>query len=276
MNSEWVDTILQTTIIFANLGLAFLGGFVAVKPPKEDERTLKGIYIFLFSVVAVVGIVASVWSNKRDRGAQETLQQANRDAEIRFSADLLSVKHSNDAILTFVSNPPKGVTQEQLTQFVRAFVQQRDSASRVVNKLAGMPTEGLLSTTKTAATQLLEIADHEWGWEDEQAYLAAYEIHYKSSSTPQAEIDESMAKGNAVRADIATKYRTQLRETVSFAIDLRDEILRRFPNLENSRAPRELDSVLRKLRGGAYEVGDLRQAASLLSDLVTLASKPTS
>ena len=276
MNSEWLDSIFQTTIIVANVGLAFMGGFVAVKPPREDDQALKRLYICLFGIVAIVGIVASLWSNKRDRGEQERLQQANREAEVRFSADLLSVKHSNDAILTFVSNPPKGVTQEQMTQFVKAFVQQRDSPIRGINKLAGMSTEGLLSTTKTAATQLLEIAEHEWGWEDEQAYLAAYEIHYKSSSTPQAEIDESMAKGNAVRADIAIKYRAQLKETVSFAINLRDEILRRFPDLKNSRTSRELDSVLRKLRGGAYEVGDLRQAALLVSDLVTLASKPTS
>src|ERR1700686_2565006 len=132
----WVESFPPTLVDIATFGLAVIGGYVAIRPPKSDKRHLKCLYVVSFIFLGVVGVGADVWQRSIEKGRQDVSQAHQTAAEIRFSADLQEVKASNNAILKFVANPPKDYTKEQVSSFVKAYLESRDSRSAPVSSPA--------------------------------------------------------------------------------------------------------------------------------------------
>lgn len=250
------DRILEAVVVIGPTAFAIVVEVVSGKV-RESPSWKRGVVVF--------GIILSVLTycqierqETKASASQETLQAENRKAEERFSNDLDDVKRSNDAILSFVSNPPKGVTQEQLTQFVKAFVQDRQTP--VPDQLAGMPTDSLISTAATAVAQLNEL-EGEWEHQDR----TDHEIPYVTGG--------SLAKQEIAQEKTAETYRSKTKDTIKFVSDLRNEILKRFPSQPDPAA----DALFIKLSRGTYDFYDLSRAMADLSSLlsrVSVANKP--
>jgi hypothetical protein len=120
----------------STFGLAFLGGFVALFPPKDGQKALKGLYVLSFIVLAIVGFGADVWQRSVEAGKQSILQQNETDARNQFSTDLEDVKKSNGVILNFVAHPPPGFTREQVVSVVRTFLDQQHSQEKTAELTA--------------------------------------------------------------------------------------------------------------------------------------------
>jgi hypothetical protein len=121
----WVESLLPSVVDLATFGLAVLGGSVALKPPGQDQRVLKFLYFACFILLALVGFGAGQWGRNIENITRSKLQEKQTRTEERFSEDLKAVKRSSDAILAFVANPPKGITQEQLSAFAKAYLESQ-------------------------------------------------------------------------------------------------------------------------------------------------------
>ena len=117
----------------ATFGLASLGGYVALKPPKETDKTLKRFYVVGFALLFLAGVAANLWLRSVESGKQEKLQQNETDARNQFSTNLRDLKISSNAILEFVANPPKGFSQAQVSSIVQEFMKGQKSAPEVLS-----------------------------------------------------------------------------------------------------------------------------------------------
>ena len=125
-----LDSLLPNVVSCSTLGLAALGGYVALYPPADGRK--RRLYVSSFILLAVVGIGSDVEQRAIENSKREKLQEAQTKAEERFSEDLKSVKRSSDkstdAILAFVATPPKGITIGQLSSFAERLLSDRGVA----------------------------------------------------------------------------------------------------------------------------------------------------
>ncbi len=117
----------------ATFGLALLGAFVALKPLKETDKTLKRFYVVGFALLFFVGMAANLWQRSVESGKQEKLQQNETDARKQFSSNLDDLRISNNAILEFVANPPKGFSQAQVSSIVQEFIKRQKSGPEILS-----------------------------------------------------------------------------------------------------------------------------------------------
>jgi hypothetical protein len=121
----WLESVPAVIVDCSTFGMAVLGGYVALNPPKEERVALKRVYVVSFVVLGILGIVANVWQRNVEAGKQAILQRNETDARTQFSADLAVVKSSNQTILNFVAHPPAGFSREQVVSVVRTFLEQQ-------------------------------------------------------------------------------------------------------------------------------------------------------
>jgi hypothetical protein len=143
----WLDGALPILVDLATFGLAFLGGYVALVPPKEDDGLLKKRYVFAFATLFAVGMIANGCLRNIEKQKQDVLQQKVTDAGIRFSADLKAVKASSDAILNFVAHPPKGFTREEVVSVVEQFLKEQQIVPNDVLRSMAMDVTQRMRTT---------------------------------------------------------------------------------------------------------------------------------
>lgn len=148
--------------------LAVLGGFVAINPPEKSMFWLKLFYVVSFAVLASVGTRAELQLRAREERNRQNYEQAQRDAqtqqtnaEIRFSKDLAAVKDSSDAILRFVANPPKGITEKQFASTLSELLRTRDQIAVNVN---GAPTQTPAQGPVSTADQTKALKDITSAW----------------------------------------------------------------------------------------------------------------
>jgi hypothetical protein len=140
---EWLGTVLSSLTDLATFGLAALGGYVAVNPPTREEIKSKTFYVVSFGLLAILGVYANGSEREKDKSEKRVLQQEQTDAEIRFSDDLKAVKQSSDAILAFVANPPKGISQNQFSSTLSALLAKRDQIAAVPKDICDYSNDGL-------------------------------------------------------------------------------------------------------------------------------------
>ncbi len=125
-----LDSLLPVVVSCSTVGLAFLGGYVALYPPPDRWKSL---YVSCFVLLAIVGISSDTGQRAIENSKRQKLQDAQTKAEERFSEDLKAVRRSSDkstdAILRFVANPPKGITIGQLSSFAEGLLRRRDASS---------------------------------------------------------------------------------------------------------------------------------------------------
>ena len=131
MHISWLESLPAVIVDLSTFGLAALGGYVALNAPKDAQVALKRAYVSSFIALAILGIGANIWQRNIESGKQVVLQQNETDARNQFSANLTDVKKSSEAILNFVSHPPKGFTQEQIVSVVRSFLDKQQSKEQL-------------------------------------------------------------------------------------------------------------------------------------------------
>jgi hypothetical protein len=126
-----LNSLLPVVVDCSTVGLAVLGGYVALYPPPDRRK--KRLCVGCFVLLAVVGIGSDIEQRSIESSKRDKLQEAQTKAEERFSEDLNAVKRasdkSTDAILAFVANPPKGITIGQLSSFAEGLLRRREVAS---------------------------------------------------------------------------------------------------------------------------------------------------
>lgn len=260
------DRLLEGVVVIGPTAFA-----IGVEVVSEKVRKAR---IWKVSVVAfgIILTALTYWQIGRQEARasenQAALQKENTQAADRFSHALADVRNSNDAILGFVSKPPEGVTAKQLAQYVRAYEQNRKSPAS--NSLAGISTEGLISTAKTAVDQLRELT-HSWEAEDANEDNVAFETRYTPQLGP-SKIAAITERTKANKVAIGKKYRSQAKDAITFASDLRTEILRRFPVLKGQNDTAVTDGLFSKLISGTYEEDDLDMTVRDFEGLLNQAS----
>jgi hypothetical protein len=195
----------------ATFGLALLGGFVALKPPEETDKTLKRFYVFGFAFLFVLGTAANLWQRSVESGKQEKLQQNETDARNQFSTNLHDLKVSNNAILEFVANPPKGFSQAQVSSIVQEFIKGQKSGPEILSN------DVLRAMETTTERQMLDI----WHQFDH----ADIELdHPQPGSSPEQAQRIAAARDQLRRGVLDNHYNQQVLATANF---VRDQLLKR-------------------------------------------------
>ena len=74
---RWLGGVPQVLVAFAAFGLAFLGGHVALSPPREDQKVLRRVYLVSFALLACLGTAADLWQRSIEEEKQEILRRSN-------------------------------------------------------------------------------------------------------------------------------------------------------------------------------------------------------
>ncbi|MGA9544127.1 MAG: hypothetical protein WBQ85_11185 [Candidatus Sulfotelmatobacter sp.] len=135
----WLDGVPPVLVDLATFGLAYLGG-QAINPPAAGNETLKRVCVFVFALLFVIGMAANGWQRSIESNKQARLQQNETDARIQFSGNLQEVKKSNEAILKFVANPPKGFTPRDVLAVVERFLNNQQSVPNEVLRAVAIDT----------------------------------------------------------------------------------------------------------------------------------------
>jgi hypothetical protein len=230
---RWLGGVPPILVDLATFGLAYLGGHVALNPPREADRNLKNIYVSSFALLFVIGMIANGWQRTIESNKRDGLQQNETDARNQFSKSLQDVKNSNQAIFNFVSHPPKGFTPEQALSVVRRLVdkqQTQGQSSDATNELRAL----------AMVTPVAENLRAWWDWEGRQQDInnRAWEDmnHYlqQHRGDPQGinqqELKKLEAQQQAAYRDAEDKYGPQaLAALIADADWIRRELLKHIP-----------------------------------------------
>lgn len=218
-----LETLPAVIVDCATFGLAAIGGYVALNPPREDQIALKRFYVISFVVLAVLGIGANVWQRSIEESRRAQSDASLKSAQKQFSDDLKAVKESSNAILSFVTNPPKGISPEQGLAFAKAL---RAASRGVPGKFDNISNARVGDMARAIAVNLNEMAA-EWRAQDHNDYMVMTDsICYGSSYTPEgckAAEDQWVIKEN----DLNVRWREKVKDLVSQANECRMEILNR-------------------------------------------------
>ena len=123
----WRLIIAPTLADVCTALLTILGIVVALYPPERESKKTKYLFVGLFVLFAFLIVGANIHQRSTDSERQDNDKREMQEAEKRFSEDLRSIQNTNDAILKYVANPPKGVTIEQLSTFAKSILASRPS-----------------------------------------------------------------------------------------------------------------------------------------------------
>jgi hypothetical protein len=264
----WIESFPPTLVTIATFGSALLGFVVAIYPPEKEGNTLKkGVYIALFAILGVVGVSADVWQRSIERGRQEVSQAHQTAAEIRFSADLNEVKASNNAILQFVANPPKGYTKEQVSTFVKAYVESRDSrrapvssaADRSISQYETLTNDQLCTVAKQVADEIDEYMGT-WRSQLKDVGLRYDEQTYYKSPPPSEDERRILEKARENDLKIVDQqYAIKSKDLFARANDVRGVLVNRLSKKKGGQPPTgsKIDEVVTRLAtAGAADASD--------------------
>lgn len=217
---RWLGGAAPLLVDLATFGLAYLGGHVAINPPRETDKVLKKVYVFTFALLLVIGISANVWQRSIENDKQDKLQQNETAAREQFSSNLRDVKRSSEAILNFVANPPKGFTQDQIASVVSKFIDQHDKRSSTLSE------EALRVMVPAIIAEIRRLTDR-WYFDDgsleRQQHEALLEATPDKNPDERAKIDQAFIDRRKRRkADYAGEITPVLRS----ANYLQEEMLR--------------------------------------------------
>ena len=238
---DWLGGLPPTLVDLSTFGLALLGGLVSILPPRKDQVLLKYSYIAGFITLALFGISANVWQRNIEKAKQDSLEAARTHAEIRFSADLLDVKNSSNAILNFVAHPPAGMSTNQVASIFQRFLAERQFGTAVTptSLYEGLTDDELCLITKSISG---EINDLMGAWKNEiraEIEPRRNEIYEHSPplETAEREKQEDFYSKQTDTANLT--YTSQAKEIFVRAEALREVLVKRLA-LKNS-VPRPVD-----------------------------------
>jgi frataxin-like iron-binding protein CyaY len=193
-------------------------------------------------------MAANGWQRSVEAEKRDKLQQAQTDAERRFSADLSDVKNSNTAILDLVAHPPAGMTPAQVASIAQRFLQKRSNAASLAtaNLYDGLSNNELLLIAMATAK---DIDDLMGTWrhqiegeiqprENEQVYR-----HYPSlADDERRRLEEEFDKETNSTND---KYRSQARVLFIRAEALREVLVNRL--VQKNSMPVSMDVTINEV-----------------------------
>jgi hypothetical protein len=235
---RWLGGVPPVLVDVATFGLAYLGGHVALNPPRETDRTLKNIYVSSFALLFIIGMVANGWQRTIESYKQDRLQQNETDARQQFSQSLLDVKNSNQAILDFVSHPPKGFTPEQALTVVRRLLdkqQAQGQSNDATNELRAL----------AMVTPVAESLRSWWDWEGREQDINnrwwEEMVHYRQQHPDDQEGANNIeTQRQAALRDAEEKYGPQaLAALIADADWIRRELLAHIPTEKQTQLDRD-------------------------------------
>jgi hypothetical protein len=225
-HSAWLGSVPAVIVDGSTFGLAALGGYVALNAPRAEQRALKGFYVISFIALAILGIGANIWQRNVEAGKQASLQQNETDARKEFSENLKDVKKSSDAILSFVTNPPKGISAEQGLAFAKALAARRG----VFGKFDNISNARVGDMARAIARSLNETAQY-WRADDRNAYLVALDspCYGNGSSGPNGRENCAHAQAQWVTTEkqLNARWQEKAKDLVNQANECRVEIMTR-------------------------------------------------
>jgi hypothetical protein len=258
------ESVPAVVVDCATFGLAALGGYVALNPPSPEQTAAKRFYLIPFVVLAVVGIGANIWARQIEDSRRTQSDIDLKSAQHNFSEDLKAVKRSSDTILSFVTNPPKGVTAEQAVVIARALTSSRGP----LGKLENISNARIADMARAIAVNLNEQAQ-EWRGDDQNEYMKTTDWTYGYQGTEQNRKDAAELWVKK-KKELNERWATKEKDLIGQADEARLEILSRLlPEQRNSAQDASAKSLYEKLLvgGGEIQPGDLNAAASYLDNL---------
>jgi hypothetical protein len=233
-----LDSLPAVIVDFATFGLAALGGYVAIKPPKEAEIGLRRLYVGSFVALALLGISANVWERHIDETRRTQAETDLKAAQNKFSSDLINVQQNvqrtSDAILSFVTNPPKGIPVDQAVAFARALTSNRG----VSGKLESVPNARVGDMARAIVNSLNEMAQY-WRADDQNEYMSTTDKScYGVPYTPQG-CKDAQALWVSKKKELTARWQEKVKDLIRQANECRVEIFRRLLPMQTNVAQDE-------------------------------------
>lgn len=263
MNWDTALVVLQTILILA---LSGIGIEMANNPPTSKRA--KWVYRGLFIVVGLLSIVVVYWQSVRSGNEKAEIRREENEQTTHIRSQYEYLTAQLKAIEQYAQHPPAGLSKAQLEVFVRTQLTAALAAS-----LEGMPNDSLIREAKDIARQLRNLANS-WESEYNQDDNRVDGVRHDSPGLTQEEKDKKIARIEADEATTGAKFRMQAKDTVTYANNLRAEILKRFPQLKDQTDTAALNGLFNKLVSGAYEAFELKRAAASFDRLADEAAQP--
>lgn len=255
----WFGGIPPLLVDLATVSLAVLGGHVAINPPEKGNVRLRAFYISSFVLLAAIAVGANIWQRSLESGKQDRLQQNETDARNQFAKSLKSVQNSNELILNFVANPPKGMTQDQVQLIVKGFVQEQQSNS------PGIP-KGLLRILSLATVQEMRQWNDSWNIEDNSLW---FKINAISANPKQAKSEQGKAQllsWRKERENLNNIYSLRILPTMKNGALIEEQLLEGQTNTDEDK--KSEDIFTKVLAGQPISWGEMNDVTSYMNRLV--------
>jgi hypothetical protein len=261
----WLGGVPAVMIDVATFGLAVLGGHVAINPPEKDEKELKRFYICAFVGLAIFGIGANMWERNIEEAKRVQSQTDLKTAQSSFSTDLAEVKKSTVTILSFVTNPPKGISIAQAVLFAQGLLSRQVSPGR----LQSVSNDRINDMAQAIVANLNEMAQ-EWQAQEHNDYMRTIDTPcYGTGSTP-AGCKAAEARWAIAQRQLVARWQDDVTNLISQANECRVEIFNRLLPLQKAFAGDDTAKTLFEkmvTNSSSISPDNLRAAGTYLENL---------